>query len=75
MSDRRGSTRHWGDLSTRQRAGIISLGTLQITLQLAALWDLRTRPAKQVRGPKAAWFAASFINFAGPIAYLRWGRR
>lgn len=75
MSHPSSSSRRWSDLSSSQRTAIIVLGAVQVTLQLAALWDLRKRHADEVRGPKVAWFAASFINFAGPIAYLRWGRR
>lgn len=69
------SKRRWSELSAAQRAGIVALGTIQLTLQTVALRDLKRRRPRDVRGPKAAWAAASFINFAGPIAYLRWGRR
>lgn len=69
------SRRRWSELSPAQRSAIVVLGTVQLSLQAAALRDLRRRPARDVRGPKPAWVAASFINFAGPIAYLRWGRR
>ena len=40
-----------------------------------ALLDLRKRPAEQVRGPKKAWYPALFVNFIGPMTYLRYGRR
>ncbi|NDK90198.1 hypothetical protein GYA93_11485 [Gordonia desulfuricans] len=62
-------------LSPRSRA-ILRVGVpIQFALQGLTLWDLAHRPADQVRGPKKAWVAASFVNFIGPIAYLRWGRR
>lgn len=69
------SKRRWSELSPAQRSAIVALGTVQLGLQAVVLHDLRRRPAGAVRGPKLAWAAASFINFAGPLAYLRWGRR
>ena len=75
MSTTPDATRRWSDLSPVQRAAVLAVGTLQFTLQAFALRDLKRRPAGQVRGPKPAWVAAPFINFLGPLAYLRWGRR
>ena len=69
------SKRRWSDLTTPQRAAILTAGLAQFTLQAIALRDLRRRPAKHVHGPKRVWAAASFVNFVGPIAYLAWGRR
>ena len=48
---------------------------VQIALQTAALRNLKKRPAALVNGPKPAWFAASFINFFGPVAYFIFGRK
>lgn len=62
-------------LPARSRATIIAGATLQLGLQTAALRDLKKRPAAQVRGPKPAWVAASFVNYVGPIAYFAIGRR
>lgn len=67
--------KRWSDLSGRQRGGIIAAGTVQISLMIAALADLRRRSAKQINGPKPAWVAASFVNFFGPIAYFVLGRK
>jgi hypothetical protein len=36
--------------------------------------DLRRRPGDRVKGTKAAWAAASFVNYLGPIAYFVLGR-
>lgn len=69
------SKRRWSDLTPPQRAVVVGAGFAQLTLQAVALRDLRHRPAEQVRGPKRVWVAASFVNYAGPIAYLAWGRR
>lgn len=49
-------------------------GAVQVSLQIAALVDLRRRPAEQVRGRKAIWAALSFVNFFGPLAYFKFGR-
>lgn len=61
--------------TSKQRAGITFAGIAQITLLLAALRDLRRRPASQVRGRKSVWAALSFVNFIGPLAYFVFGRR
>ena len=70
-------TKHqrWSDLSERSRAAIAAAGVVQVGLMLAALADLRRRPAKQINGSKRLWVAASFVNFAGPIAYFTFGRK
>ena len=65
----------WKDLNGRTKARIIFFGVVQLALQGIALADLKKRPSAQVKGPKIAWVAASFINFAGPITYLVWGRK
>ena len=48
---------------------------VEVVLTTTALVDLARRPAAQVRGPKAAWALASFVQPVGPIAYLALGRR
>ncbi|GAA3691496.1 hypothetical protein GCM10023081_31190 [Arthrobacter ginkgonis] len=67
--------KHWKDLTKAQQARVLSLGALQIALQTAAIKDITKRPAYQIKGPKAAWIAGTFINFIGPIAYFVFGRR
>jgi Phospholipase_D-nuclease N-terminal len=67
--------RTWREMSGGQRFATMMLVTAQLTLQAAALRDLKRRPASQVNGPKAAWTAFSFVNFAGPIAYFMIGRK
>ena len=43
---------------------------------LTLTWrDLRSRPARQVRGPKKAWQVASALNTSGSAAYWLFGRR
>lgn len=67
--------RRWQDLSPRQRRGIVVSGVVQVALLLAALRDLRRRPAEQIRGSKRLWSAAVFVNWLGPLAYFLYGRR
>jgi phospholipase D-like protein len=71
---RRRSKKSWSDLSPAQRFLTVVAGVIQISLLVAALVDLRRRPADQVRGSKAMWAALSFVNFFGPLAYFKFGR-
>ena len=70
-----GRKQSWSEMSPRQRALVAAGGALQLGLLLAALNDLRRRPADQVNGGKARWVAISFVNFVGPIAYFAFGRK
>jgi hypothetical protein len=66
---------HWRDLSDTQKS-VLRLGALvQIGLLIAALTDIRRRPAEQIRGNKLLWTAAVFVNFIGPISYFVFGRK
>lgn len=65
----------WGEMNAVQRAGMITMALIQFSLLAAALWDLRTRPADEVRGDKRLWVGVSFINFIGPISYFLIGRK
>ncbi|UGS38114.1 PLD nuclease N-terminal domain-containing protein [Capillimicrobium parvum] len=65
----------WSDLSPGRRTGILAAGVVQIALLVAALVDLRRRPADEVNGDKRLWAALSFVNYVGPIAYFAFGRR
>ena len=67
--------KRWSDLSTRQQTLVVAGAAVQIGLLGAARWDLSKRRPEEVNGPKAAWVAASFVNFVGPIAYFAFGRR
>ncbi len=67
--------KRWEDLQPQQRAGITLLGMVQFSLLIAALVDIRRRPASQIRGSKRLWTALSFINFVGPIGYFVFGRQ
>jgi hypothetical protein len=63
------------ELTSRQRAGVIGVGVVELALLAAALVDLHRRPASRIRGSKRAWRLAAFVNFVGPLAYFALGRR
>jgi hypothetical protein len=65
----------WKDLSPWQRVSIFVGISIQISLLVSALVDIRRRPAEQIRGPKLLWAMASFINFVGPVSYFAFGRK
>lgn len=65
----------WQDLSPKQQAVILGTAAIELTLLVAALVDLKRRPAKQVRGRKGVWAVASFAGFVGPISYFAFGRK
>lgn len=72
---RRSKKKRWSDLSGGQRVAVVAGGVVQVSLLVRALWDLWRRPADQVNGSKLVWTAVCFVNFVGPLAYLRFGRR
>lgn len=65
----------WAELSPKQRVLTVVGAVLQLTLLALAQWDIRHRPAEQIRGDKRFWTAVSLVNFVGPIAYFLFGRR
>ena len=70
--------RRWSDLTPRQRRLILVGVAYEGVLKIAALVDLKRRPADQVRGPKWLWATGIFfVNSVGamPLAYFRYGRK
>lgn len=67
--------KRWRDLSGGQRAVVVTLTSVQLSLAVSAWADLATRPAEQVNGSKAKWAAVIAINFVGPVLYFTKGRR
>lgn len=68
----------WSDLSERNRKLIIAVAAADVTLRIAALIDIKRRPADQIRGRKRLWAAVvAVVNSAGiiPISYFVFGRR
>lgn len=71
----RRTKKQWRDLSPRGRFVVAVAAAVELSLKVLAWRDLARRPAAEVRGPKVVWFAATFINAFGPIAYFLVGRR
>jgi len=75
MNSRIQGRRRWRDLTYWQKAAVAVSAAVQFGLAATAWTDLARRAPAQVRGPKWRWAALIAINYAGPIAYFRWGRR
>lgn len=75
MSGSNRGSRRWRDLSGRQKSALSVSAVVQLGLAAAAWTDLARRPPAQVRGSKWRWAALIAVNYVGPIAYFRWGRR
>jgi hypothetical protein len=72
------ASRQWSDLSQRTRRLLTITAVAEGVLKLAALIDLKRRPASQVRGPKWLWVTmVTVVISAGvvPISYFVFGRR
>lgn len=65
----------WKEMSTSGKVATIFTAIVQVSLLVAAQRDIARRPAELINGPKAAWRAASFINFIGPMGYFVFGRK
>jgi hypothetical protein len=67
--------RKWAELSDRQRALLLAAAAAELSLKIAALVDIKRRPADRIRGPKALWRAAMAVNLLGPVSYFAVGRK
>lgn len=67
--------RSWDELSPRSRRLLVILGIVEVILGVAAQIDISRRPPAQIRGSRRRWRLVSMINFFGPLAYFRYGRR
>lgn len=65
----------WSELTSGQRTAVLVLGSVQLALAATAWSDLARRPAREVNGRKAVWAAVIAVNWIGPLAWFRWGRR
>lgn len=72
---RRRSPRRRTDTDGRRRAVLLVLAAVQLGLAATAWTDLARRGAAEVNGRKAVWAAVIAVNWVGPLAYFRWGRR
>jgi Phospholipase_D-nuclease N-terminal len=70
--------KQWSDLSKRSQRLIIVGAVAETSLKVAALIDIKRRPASQIRGSKWIWAATVVLvnSFGGaPLAYFAFGRR
>jgi Phospholipase_D-nuclease N-terminal len=67
--------KQWSELSPRQQTAVLVLGSIQLSLAATAWTDLARRPAREVNGRKGLWAAVIAVNWIGPLAWFRWGRR
>ena len=68
-------TKKWEDLSTAQRAALVTAAGIELALTATALVDLAMRPDELIRGNRRWWAVGCLIQPIGPISYLAWGRR
>ncbi|HQR80166.1 MAG TPA: PLDc N-terminal domain-containing protein [Actinomycetota bacterium] len=69
------ANRKWSELSASQRALLLTLVSVELSLTATAAVDLIRRPADQVHGRKGLWALGLFIQPVGPVAYLCAHRR
>ena len=65
----------WSDLTPLQQRAVYAGAAIETVLTVAALRDLAKRPADGIRGSKAAWVLAFFVQPFGPLAYFAAARR
>ncbi len=75
MTEQAIGKKQWSDLSPQKQMTVSVVGLIQFALLVAALIDIRRRPAEQIKGSKKLWTLAAFINYVGPIAYFVFGRK
>jgi hypothetical protein len=76
--DAMAAKRTWSDLDESTRKLIITVAVVEGILKVAALIDIKRRPASQIRGPKWLWAPlVAVVNSARvvPISYFVFGRR
>jgi hypothetical protein len=72
------ASKRWSELSERNRRLLIGAAVAEGLLRLAALIDIKRRPASQVRGRRWVWAAlVAVVSSFGvlPISYFLFGRR
>lgn len=67
--------REWSELTRGERAVVLALGSVQLSLAVSAWADLAARPPEEVRGRKSVWAAVIAVNIVGPTTYFLRGRR
>jgi Phospholipase_D-nuclease N-terminal len=74
-SDAKSPAQKWAELSDRQRTLLLGAAAAELSLKIAALIDIKRRPADRIRGPKALWRALMVVNLLGPLSYFAFGRK
>ena len=73
-----GGRRRWSDLSEREQRLVLLGAAIDGVLKVAALADIRRRPAADIRGRKGVWATVvALANSVGlvPAGYFLFGRR
>ena len=68
----------WTQMSPERRRFLVIVGVIEGILKIAALRDMKRRPASEIRGPKWLWAASvAVVSSAGvlPASYFVFGRR
>lgn len=65
----------WSEMSSKQKAAVLTLASVQVSLAATAWADLAFRSNSEVHGRKGKWAAIIAINFVGPILYFKRGIR
>jgi hypothetical protein len=73
--EKRGRREQFEQLPYRRRLALLAAFAVQLALLVTAQVDLQRREPSEVRSDKRLWRAVCLINFVGPLAYFRWGRR
>lgn len=67
--------KRWRDLTDRQRAAILVVASVELSLTATAAVDLWRAPAERVRGDRRLWWPVLLVQPFGPLLYLLLGRR
>ena len=70
-----GKRLRWRVPPSNRKGGTGLGGLIHVVLMIAALVDLRRRPAEQINGSKRLWMFLVFIYWIGPISYFVIGRK
>ncbi|ALC05896.1 putative membrane protein [Corynebacterium deserti GIMN1.010] len=65
----------WHDLPTELRFPIVISAVVELVAKVSVWVSLTRTDAKDIRGPKSVWFAATAINAIGPAAYWAFGKK
>jgi hypothetical protein len=70
-----GHGRRWQDLTAGQQTAVLVAASVQLSLAATAWAQLATTPAEEVNGSRVRWALLIAVNWVGPLAWFRWGRR